>query len=43
MIGLNEIAIILLIVAPFIYCMTNRNIKCERKPNRKERRSGKND
>lgn len=36
--GLNEIAIIGLIVAPFIYCMTNKNVKCERKLNRKERR-----
>ena len=37
-IDLNEVAIIILIASPFIYLMANRNIKCERKPNRAERR-----
>ncbi len=36
--GLNEVALIIIIASPFIYLMTNRNIKCERKPNRAERR-----
>lgn len=37
-IDLNEVAIIILIILPFVYLMANRNIKCERKPNRAERR-----
>ena len=37
-IGLNEVAIIILIILPFVYLMTNRNIKCKRKLNRSERR-----
>lgn len=37
-IGINEVAIIILIILPFIYLMTNRTIRCERKPNRAERR-----
>lgn len=38
MIGLNEIAIILLIVIPFLYLMADHPIRCERKLNREERR-----
>lgn len=39
--NLNEIAIITLIIAPFIYLMMDHTIKCERKPNRRERRKRK--
>ena len=38
MIGLNEIAIIVLIVIPFLYLMADHSIRCERKLNREERR-----
>ena len=38
MIGLNEIAIIVLIVIPFLYLMSDHPIRCERKLNREERR-----
>jgi hypothetical protein len=38
MIGLNEVALIIIIASPFIYLMTNRTIRCEKKPNRAERR-----
>lgn len=38
MIDLNEIAMILLIIVPFIYLMANHSIKCERSLNREERR-----
>ena len=37
-IDLNEVAIIILIILPFVYLMTNRTIRCERNPNRAERR-----
>lgn len=40
-IGINEIAIIILIASPFIYLMTNRTIRCERPLNRAERRKKK--
>lgn len=37
-IGINEVAIIILIILPFVYLMTNKTIRCEKKPNREERR-----
>ena len=36
--GLNEVALVITIASPFIYLMTNKTIKCQRKPNRAERR-----
>jgi hypothetical protein len=36
--GLNEVALVIIIASPFIYLMTNKTIKCQRKPNRAERR-----
>lgn len=36
--NLNEIALLSLIVAPFIYMMMDHSIRCERKLNREERR-----
>lgn len=38
MIGLNEIALIGLITAPFIYLAMDHTIRCKRQPNRAERR-----
>ena len=38
MMNLNEIALLSLIVAPFIYAMISHPIRCERKLNRAERR-----
>lgn len=38
MIILNEIAMILIIVIPFLYLMSDHPIRCERKLNREERR-----
>ena len=45
MITLNEMAIIMLIIIiPFLYLMSNHPIRCERKLNREERRkSDKNE
>ena len=39
--NLNEIALIGLIIAPFIYLATNNTVRCERKLNRAERRKRK--
>ena len=36
--NLNEIAILCLIVAPFIYLAMDYTIRCKRQPNRAERR-----
>ena len=36
--GLNEVALIIIISSPFIYLMTKITIRCEKKPNRAERR-----
>lgn len=40
-IGLNEIALLTIIISPFIYLMTEKNIRCERKLNREERRKAR--
>ena len=38
-IGLNEIAILIIIICPFLYCLfADITIKCEKQLNRKERR-----
>lgn len=37
--GLNEIALITLLVTPFIYLILNHSIKCERHLNKRERRN----
>lgn len=38
MIGLNEIAILGIIIAPFIYLAMDHTVRCERQLNRAERR-----
>lgn len=38
MLDLNKIALILLIIIPFVYLMADHPIRCERTLNREERR-----
>ncbi len=39
--NLNEVALMIIVIAPFVYLMTNNSIKCKRHLNRKERGNGK--
>lgn len=39
--GINEIAILIFFISPFIYCMSVNTVRCERHQNRAERRAKK--